>query len=409
MKGDRWRVAGIASPRSRWFSELARWSTAAAIPVDFVKCVSAAEMRSRFAHGEIYSALLIDGDIGDLSRALVSEAADHSTAAVIVGKLAEEQRERLGAAAQLPEDFSREDLIVLLEAHAAPLGRTEDVGAVTSCDRSSLAANWQGTLISVTGAGGTGASLLAMALAQGFAADASNRGLVLLADLALHADQAVMHDSRKIIPGLQELVESCHAGWPGQDRLAHLFFEPDGRGYQLLLGLRRHRDWISLRRRLLEIALTGLTRTYRYVVVDTESDLEGQAETGSSGIEDRNRMARMAIERSEIVVVVGAGDLLSMHSLVRTIVSFAERGICCDRLLPVINRSSHNLRSRSAAASALEQLLENTAAKGVGRPLFVPVHRGVEPALRDGVALPASLGRILAAAVAEKLQRQGSK
>ena len=402
MAGDRWRVAGIASPRARWFFELARWSNAAAIPVEFVKCVSTAEMTSRLARGESYSALLLGVDAIGLSRALVSEAAGHGAAVILVGEVSDRERASLGIAARLPEDFGRDELIAALSEHAAPLNSEEGEAG----DRgSAMPSGWLGTLITVTGAGGSGASLLAVALAQGLAAEASNRGLVLLADLALDADQAVMHDSREVIPGLQELVESCHAGWPGHDRLRDALFEPVGRGYHLLLGLRRHSDWTALRRRPLEIALTGLRRTYRFVVADTEPDLEGRSDTGSSGVEDRNRLARTAAAQSDLVVAVGGVGVMGVHSLVRTAVRLADRGVGSDRILPVFNRAPRIPQVRASAAAALRQMLETTSAERTARPVFVPRHRGVESALRDGAALPPALSRKLAKAAVEHLKQ----
>lgn len=405
MAGDRWRVAGIASPRARWFFELARWSNAAAIPVEFVKCVSTAEMSSRLTRGESYSALLLGVDTIGLNRTLVSEAADHGAAVILVGEASEHEGASLGINARLPEDFGRDQLISVLSEHAAPLNPTEgDAG-----DRgSAMPDGWLGTLIIVTGAGGSGTSLLSMALAQGLAAEASNRGLVLLADLALDADQAVMHDSREVIPGLQELVESCHAGWPGHDRLGDAFFEPAGRGYHLLLGLRRHCDWTSLRRRPLEIAMNGLRRTYRFVVADAEPDLEGRSDTGSSGVGDRNRLARTAAAQSDLVMAVGGVDMMGVHSLVRTAVRLADGGVGSERILPVFNRAPRSPQVRASAAATLRQMLETTSAERSAKPVFVPRHRGVESALRDGAALPPALGRMLAAAAVEHVNRSAA-
>ena len=403
MIGERWRVAGLAAPRSDWFFELARWSTAAAIPVDFVKCVSADEMRTRLAGGEVYSALLVGADAGGLDRALVDEAADRGAAVILVGDAASGPQPALalGAAAALPHDFGRDELISALSEHAPPVSAAEGAGLP---DGSGLAVGWQGRLIVVTGSGGTGASLLAMALAQGFAADASNRGLVLLADLALHADQALMHDSRDITCGLHELAEACHAGWIGRDRLRDLVYEPSDRGYHLLLGLRRHREWATVRRRPLETALGGLARTYRFVIADCDADTEGEADSGSSAIEDRNRLARTAAARSDLVAVAGSPGMLGLHSLVRTILSLADFGVDAGRLLPVVNRAPRRPRARAGIASALSELVENTAAEGLTKPVFVAEHRGAESALRDGVALPSALGRRLAAAVASRLR-----
>ena len=400
-RGDRWRVAGLASPRSSWFFRLARWSTAAAIPVDFVKCVSATEVRTRFARGEAYSALLVGEDANGLDHSLIAEVTGHGAVVIVVGDSSSRPWKDYGITALLSENFDRDALVGLLSDHAAPIVA---VDGSTSKSRPGLPTGWQGRCIAVTSTGGAGASLLAMALAQTLAAEASNRGLVLLADMALHADQAVLHDSRDVIPGIQELAEACQSGWQDHDRLRHLFFEPAGRGYHLLLGLRRHRDWTAIGGHPLETAVSGLLRTYRFVIADTDADTEGESDTGSKDVEDRNKLARTAIARSDLVIVVGAGDTLSLHSLVRTLMELADSGISVDRLQPVINRATRRPRGRASTATALARLLKNTAAADVPAPVFVPQHRGVETALRDGMALPTVLGRGLASAVSARLK-----
>ena len=84
MSDDRWVVLGLAHPRAGWFSELARWSTAAAVPVDFVKCVSADEVRARLTGGRPYSALLVGGDVSGLDRDLVDTTRTAGAAVVVV-------------------------------------------------------------------------------------------------------------------------------------------------------------------------------------------------------------------------------------------------------------------------------------------------------------------------------------
>lgn len=405
MSGDRWRIAGLSDPRAAWFSELARWSTAAAVPVDFVKCVSVDELRTRLIVGEAYSALLLGSDAAGVSRDLIAEALGHGAAVIVVGDAMAGPWLELGASAVLPDSFDRADLLAVLADHASPDVPAEEPRTGEGLPSPS---GWRGRLVSVTGSGGAGSSVLAMGLAGGLAAEASNRGLVMLADLALNADQAMMHDSRDVMPGLQELVEAGQGGQVGPDLLGSMVFEPAGRGYHLLLGLRRHRDWIAIRRRPLEAALDAVLRTYRFVVADTDADIEGLSDTGSVDVESRNVLARTAIERSDLVVVVGTGGTQGLNSLVRTIGSLVDGGVGADRLLPVINRSPRSRPRRAAATSAVTRLLAETAAADVGDVLLVAERHEVEKTLRDGRLPPAALGRELAAAVRRRLSSASS-
>ena len=404
MSARTWRAAGLADPRAEWFSRLTRWSTEAAVPVDFVKCLSADEFRTRLAVGEAFSVLLVGSDAPGVSRSLIEEARSAGAAVVAVeDETGSRPWMELGAAAVLPESFTRDDLIAALAEHACTGAEAESDAGGDGIDETT---GWQGHLVCVTGAGGAGSSLLAACLSAGLAADASNRGLVLLADLALDADQAMMHDSRDVIPGLRELLEGFEQGRRGRALLRSVVFEPEGRGYQLLLGLRRHRDWVAVRRASLESALDLLLRAYRYVVADVDPDAEGIADTGSADVEHRNVMARTALRRADLVVAVGTPDTKGVFSLVRTIDTLVGAGIGADRILPVINRLPRRLVHR-AAPSAMNSLLQGTEAARVGEPLLVAERRSIERALRDGMAPDKSLTRSVASAVGARLRQAG--
>jgi hypothetical protein len=74
MAADRYVVLGLARARAGWFGQVARWATAAALPVDFVKTVSGEEVRSRLRSGRPFSALLVDGGLAALDRDLIELA-----------------------------------------------------------------------------------------------------------------------------------------------------------------------------------------------------------------------------------------------------------------------------------------------------------------------------------------------
>ena len=47
MAGERYVVLGLATARSAWFTDVARWATVGSVPVEFVKCIDADELRAR--------------------------------------------------------------------------------------------------------------------------------------------------------------------------------------------------------------------------------------------------------------------------------------------------------------------------------------------------------------------------
>ena len=103
MPTERFVVLGLAGVRATWFADVARWATAATIPVDFVKVVSREEARARLASGRPFSALLVDAGLGALDRDLVDLAADRGCAVVAAddgrsGRSWERARRRRGPA-----------------------------------------------------------------------------------------------------------------------------------------------------------------------------------------------------------------------------------------------------------------------------------------------------------------------
>lgn len=388
MTTERYVVLGLAQVRSPWFRTLAKWATSASVPVDFVKAVSLEEVRVRLRSGRGYSALLIDDSIGGLDRDLIDSALEAGTAVVLIdsGRSASTWRE-LGASALLPHDFERAELVHVLAQVAKPMTRT--TGPVAVVDLTEGPTSYQGRLLGVTGTGGSGASTVAMAVAQGVAADPRHAGLVCLADLALHADQAMLHDARDIVPGVLELVEAHRGVIPTREAVRSLTWRVDARGYQLLLGLRRHRDWTSIRPRAFAAALAGLRGAFRIVIADIDADLEGERATGSLDVEERNVMARSVADAADLVMAVGSPGLHGLHGLLRVTRDLRDHGVSDHRILPVVNRAPRGPRARAEITRAFGELLRTSIGhNGVPSPLFLSERRGIEEALRDGARLP---------------------
>jgi hypothetical protein len=325
----------------------------------------------------------------------------------------------LGVHAVLPPGFGPEQLHDVLRTVARPVDRGEapvapvgvgggvDGGVDGGGAGGGPPGGWRGRLVAVTGAGGVGRSTLAMALARGLAADPRDRGLVVLADLALHAHQALLHDAGDVVPGVLELVEAHRAGVLTPEEVRAVCFTVADRGYELLLGLRRQRDWTALRPRATEAALDGLRRTYRHVVADVDADVEGDEQCGSADVEDRNVLARVGLRTAELVLVVGVPGMAGLHSQLRVVRDLLELGVGGARVVPVVNRAPRSPRLRAEVGGALQALL-GASMPGVAlasSPVFVPERRRLAEALRDDAGPPAPLARPLVGAVRGLLER----
>jgi MinD-like ATPase involved in chromosome partitioning or flagellar assembly len=353
--------------------------------------------------------VLVDAATGDVDRDLLDLASTQGAAVVVIddGRGGRDWLS-LGARARLEPDFDRRELLDTLA------GVSRMIGGATSLavdDRTGLPEpGGRGHFISVTGRGGTGASTVAMAIGQGLADDDRCAGQTVVADLRLDADLAMLHDARDIVPGVQEVVEAHRSGRPSGDDIRRLTFEVVNRRYRLLLGLRRHRDWSVLRPRALEESLAGLQRCFRFVVADIDADLEGQDETGSAEIEERNLLARAAVARSDVVVVVGLPGLKGLHGLTRVVDDLRAHGVEPERILPVVNRAGRNQRTRAEVRRTFAEL---TATRDGGQPvdgpIFLPERRGLDDLHRDGARMPSAIAAPVVGAVHALLDRAGAR
>lgn len=395
MAGDRYVVLGLAQARSTWFRAVSQWATAASINAEFIKCVSAEELRARLSTNRPFSAVLVDGALPALDRDLVDTA--HGTGCAVI--VIDDRRTRrdwsaLGVQDVLPEFFDRKTLLDSLAANAVMIGGSDSLPG----DQELVApAGLRGRVAMVCGSGGAGTSTVAIALAQGVADDPRDAGHVLLADLALHAEQAMLHDARDVAPGVSELVDAYRAGRPSGD-LRSFAYRVDERRYDLLLGLRQARGWAALRRRAVEAALDALQGEYRAVICDSDADLEGEDEGGSIEVEERHVLARAVAARADVVFAVAMPSMKGLGSLVRVIGDLRAFGVPVERIVPVFNRASGRARARGELAAALGGLV--TGGGATRSPVFLPDRR-VDEALRDGVRLKMDMTAPLARAFRE--------
>ncbi len=402
----RFAVLGLATVRSVWPREVTGWSMSGALPIDFAKCVSADEVRARLRTGRTQSAVLVDANALGVDRDLFAVVHEFGAAVIVVGS-DERNWIDIGADAQLHEVFSRHDLLDRLTATCSPLGPSVDIGPVVTTDLGTVRSG--GRLIAVMGRGGAGTSTLAAALAQTLAeptADAAtSQPATLLADLARRADQAMLHDATDVVPGVQELVEGHRQARMNATQIRATTFRIQARGYDLLLGRRRAGDWITLRPRALDAALDGLVDTYGVVVADIDADLEGEADSGSVDIEERNVCARAVVERADVVVIVSDPSLSGIHRLVTMIDECIRFGVDEARLVPVINHAPRTARLRAEMNASIATLADTDLGGDVASTVFVGSRRHVDDAHRNGTRLPSALGRDLAAAVLAAIAR----
>ena len=410
MAVERFVVLGLARPRSEWFRHVGQWATSAAIPAEFLRCVTVEELRRRLAAGRPYSCALLDGGLAAVDRDLVQAVREAGAVALVVD---DHRRRRdwvaLGAAAVLPVVLTRDVLLDALATHVplVPVPTTSVADdARGGGDFDALAI--RSRMAAVCGPGGTGASTVAAALAQGVG-QAGPAEQVVLADLARNAEQAMLHDVRDVTPGIQELVDAHRGGSLPVEEVRSLTFEVVERRYHLLLGLRRARYWATLRPHAFEAAFAALRRSFTTVICDITADFEGEADAGSADVEERNLMARTAVGGADVVFAVGRPGVKGTHALVRVVAELSAFGVAASRIVPVITAAPRHPRARAELCATLATLIAPVlTTEATSPPVFLPDRR-VEDALRDAVALPAPLPALLVGAFDAVMDRVGAR
>lgn len=402
MRAQRYVVIGLAKAQSVWFRDLGRWSTSAAIPCDFVKCVSANELRARLGSGRPFSAVVIDASIPALDRDLVDTARSSGCAVIVVSDGTDTSRDwaALDVSAVLAEPVGRDVFVSALADVARPLEQFE----AAPNHEHEVRSGWSAPLVAVTGLEGRATS--AMALAHGLAADTRHAGRVVLADMALDAEQAVLHDVGDVVPGLQELVEAFRSGTPDSEEVRAVMRRPEGRGYDLLTGLRRHRDWTAVRPRALEATLAALRRTFTMVVADIEADFEGVDDCGSVDVEDRNLLARTVIASADVIVVTATASTLGLHRQIRVVDALLRSHIEAERILPVLLDAPRAAPRRIGYTRALGELTSGLAGGPLTTsPVFIPTRRQMNRDIHDAVRPARHLVETITTAVEAILDR----
>ncbi|MGI8793648.1 MAG: hypothetical protein ACR2H3_10805, partial [Acidimicrobiales bacterium] len=189
---DRFIVLGLAPARAEWFRTLAKWANDGSARLQFVKCVSAAEVRANLRSNRTFSALIVDGWSSQVDRDLIDAARDRGVPTFVAGQPPGGTAwADLGAVEVLAVPLNRDDLHATLDRHASPvdpyLRLPQDPTDPTPPDDA-------GDLTVVCGPGGTGASTVAIALAQAAASDPISAHGVVLVDGARRAELAMLHD-----------------------------------------------------------------------------------------------------------------------------------------------------------------------------------------------------------------------
>ncbi len=393
MSSARYVLLGLAHPRSDWFRQLAQWCNGGALPAELIKCLSPEEIVHRLDSGRPASALIVDASLPGVDRDLMTAAAQQGCAVIVVAdSRVSRDWASIGARTVISSNFDRAELLDALASHSVLIDRATQAPAEHT---QTVASPFRGRVIAVVGSGGTGTSTVAIAVAQG---QGSVRRTIL-ADLNLHAEQAMLHDVNEPTGGLQSLVDAHRTASVSHEHLPEFCLSVPKRNYELLPGLRRARFWSAIRPVAFTAAFTALANTYEAVVCDVDSDIEREDTGGSLDIEERTSMSRTALLDADVVFLVAHPSMKGLHAANRLLIELGDLGIAMAKVVPVFNQAPKSPRVRAGYTSALAELINW---RHGDHPQMTPIHlpfREVDEVLRSGDAFPSSLVDPLIAAV----------
>ena len=401
---DRFVLIALARPRATWLDRFVQIAHSGAIPVEVRKAVGVVDLLAQLASGRPASAVLLDAGAPGTDRDIISRV--HSSGAavfVVTDPQVVHDWTALGADVMLTPAFTAYELLDALTHSARSIARSTFPDEAAEIESLNDATSRHGAFIGVLGAGGTGTSTVAIAAAQGLGSGAGRTGQVALVDLCLRAEQSMLHDADPSSPGILELIDYCRLGSPDPDTVREHLTVIHKRGYDLLPGLRRRRLWTQLRPASTCSALSALRRAYDVVVADLDSDLEGEVQSGSMDLEERNQLTRLAVTQTDVTLVVGHASMKGIHSLTRLLRDLVDLGVAPSTLQPVFNHAPASPRSRSGYTAALGEL---TAGVGLSStPIFLPT-KDIDDRLRALVPFPASIVEPIAGALMARLKLQ---
>jgi hypothetical protein len=160
----------------------------------------------------------------------------------------------------------------------------------------------------------------------------------LLADLALQADQAFLHGVAEPGTGLLHLADAArYRSIEAAQVQRHTVAVALGR---LLPGLERPHHWTAVRPAAFDNVLATLISLFDVVVADVTGELEGEVDSGSIDLEERNHMARRATATADVVVAVGGPGRHGARRLALLVDELLDHGVDPARIQPVVNRVS---------------------------------------------------------------------
>ncbi len=192
-----------------------------------------------------------------------------------------------------------------------------------------------GLAIGVLGVGGSGASTIAMAVAQSFAGEHR----VNLIDLVVEGSQRMYHDIDIVQPGVTEAIAGSRVMNVGDDYFERFKIPILERGYLLMLSISHQNQLEALRRSDLGEAIERLKRTSDITIFDLDPDFASGSIRESATITPTAPTEEVLREIDAVIIVVNE-DYRSLHRGVNLGRRLIDEGFSTSQIA-IINNDNH--------------------------------------------------------------------
>lgn len=302
------------------------WATTA--PPELLWCATPAEVVVLARHGRLRAAIL-DALVARLDPGLLAVVRRACPVLVVDGRPPADRWEALGAVVLRHPPASAAEAVISVE-RAERTWRTHH-GASTPL----VEPGRGGSLVAVLAAPGGAATPTTVAVAGSLADVAAPDRTVVLADLSLRAPHRAIHGIADEHAGLPELLEASRFGPPPPASIIRAIHVVDRR-YRVVPGLAHHHDWVLAGEAAAASALDGLRSAADLTVAEIDADLEGERDTGSFDIEDRNVLARTAVRAAAVVLVAAGSDRYGRLGAIAALTSLARHGVPHERTVVLL-------------------------------------------------------------------------
>ena len=380
-------LTALVKGSHQWVRDLNRWANGSVIDQDFAVVLSVDELVSVARATRRRLIVMVDSEYHSVIPRLSQASEELDVQTVVVRSTPRTPIDVPSGVTTIDYPFTPDELGVLtstLQAQnildpysGAEQPRLRQLDAPNASPKVSPTTTVGSRLIGVLGVGGSGASTIAMALAQTLAENHK----VVLVDLCAQADLSMYHDLDRALGGLADLMAAARKATPKTSQIRRYCIPTMGRGYFLLPGIRRQEETSIWREKHLDDLFGALLSEFDFVVCDLDGSYRSANTRAAIGEPSTTLGTEVALSRADAIVLTVGGDLRGIHGGLRIYQRLLGDSTANTPMALCVNRIPRKPMARSAHGDFnLAKLTSDIAASAErGVASEIPLASGSQP------------------------------